>query len=153
MKPVNPHLIRVIVVSETTGFLLKGHHSTVFFCCMSWIPTVSALYCFRLESLTSSPTWLVADNRGITPPPPLPLHLPENGHKQPLILIFYYYYCCALGCFLCVLHSSNSVYINPHNNYDSFLFRPCRSQVEQKRGGRKFGWDALMMLFFYLLFI
>ena len=152
MKPVNPHLIRVIVVSETTGFLLKGHHSTVFFvACV--IPTVSALYCFRLESLTSSPTSLVADNRGITPPPPFPSTSQKMGTNNPLILIYYYYYFCALGCFLCVLHSSNSIYINPHNNYDSFLFRPCRSQVEQKRGGRKFGWDALMMLFFYLLFI
>ena len=153
MKPVNPHLIRVIVVSETTGFLLKGHHSTVFFVACREYPR----YQLYIASASRASLLLPPDSLPIIvvlpPPPPLPLHLPENGHKQPLILIFYYYYCCALGCFLCVLHSSNSIYINPHNNYDSFLFRPCRSQVEQKRGGRKFGWDALMMLFFYLLFI
>lgn len=79
--------------------------------------------------------------------------LPEKGHKQPFDFNFLLsLFLCAWFFFVCVFHSSNFIYINPHNNYDLFLSRPRRSQVEQKRGGRKFGWDTLTMLFFYLLF-
>ena len=141
MKPMNPHLIRVIVVSKITGFLFEGTSSDGFFvACV--IPTVSALYCFRLDSLTSSPTWLVADNGWYYPHP----HLPEKRHKQPfnfnfLLLLFlcaWLFFCvCSIHQTLFYCESSQTEYgktIESSAWWRTGLLKRCPEQESQLFG-------------------